>query len=290
MRKNSNQSKSKKIEAGAHQQTAGAEGAPSSLDCTVTKDPKVITQSRIKLVKSGNICEFYHFTDPVILGMDNSEYRISNRDGTSERNDEYRSRTSIKARNRIRRLASTNFSNRSKFLTLTFADTDKFNIKDLDHTNHEFKKFIQRMRRRFGMFPYVCVIEFQDKNGRGAIHYHLLANLPYIEQELLLDLWGNGFVWINKIDHVDNIGAYIVKYMTKDNTDSRLKGRKSYFTSRGLEKPIVVYGEEADSELMKLINHGFKTVYRDEYDSERNGRIYYSEFNYLRGKGGRHDD
>jgi len=39
---------------------------------------------------------------------------------------------------------------------------------------------------------------------------------------------------------VDNVGAYICKYMTKDGGDERLIEKKSYFTSRNLEKPIEI--------------------------------------------------
>ena len=56
---------------------------------------------------------------------------------------------------------------------------------------------------------YLAVIEFQE---RGAVHYHVLSDIPYIPQKELQDIWGHGFVYINAVKHVDNIGAYIVKY------------------------------------------------------------------------------
>lgn len=38
-------------------------------------------------------------------------------------------------------------------------------------------------------------------------HYHLLCNLPFISAKTLQEIWGNGFIRINKIDDVDNVGA-----------------------------------------------------------------------------------
>ena len=50
----------------------------------------------------------------------------------------------------------------------------------------------------------------------------------------------NDFIRCNKIDNVDNVGAYVTKYMTKDNTDESYKVEKSYFSSKGLFKPIEI--------------------------------------------------
>lgn len=86
-------------------------------------------------------------------------------------------------------------------------------------------------------FKYLAVIEFQE---RGAIHYHIICNLPYVPHKELQELWGNGIVWINCIQNADNVGAYVVKYMTKDTADKRLQNHKGYLCSKGLKRPIEV--------------------------------------------------
>ncbi len=159
--------------------------------------------------------------------------------------------TNQRRRDTIRRLANCNFDNLyDKFLTLTFAD----NMTNIAECNKLFKAFIRKLKSYKQDLKYLAVIEFQK---RGAVHYHVLLNIPYIEQKQLQQMWGNGFVFINAITHVDNIGAYIVKYMTKDNNDVRLMGKKAYLTSHNLKHP------------QKIINHNLK-----DFDKLEN-KLYY---------------
>ena len=140
--------------------------------------------------------------------------------------------TNQRRRDKIRRLACTNFNNKyDKFLTLTFAE----NKTNIEECNLLFKNFIKRLKYKYNLLclKYLAVIEFQE---RGAVHYHVLLNIPYIPHKELQELWGNGFVFVNAISHVDNLGAYILKYMTKDNNDTRLMGKKVYLTSRNLKQ------------------------------------------------------
>ena len=113
-----------------------------------------------------------------------------------------------RTRTEIRRLVNSN-PQLNKFLTLTFAE----NITDLKTANYIFNKFILRMNYKYNNFEYLAVPEFQK---RGAVHYHLLCNLPFIEIAELQELWGQGFVKINKIDDVNNVGAYVSKYLGKE--------------------------------------------------------------------------
>ncbi len=195
--------------------------------------------------------------------------------------------TNQRRRDMIRRLAVCNFDCRyDKFLTLTFAE----NVTDIKYCNYEFKKFIQRLKDKYKIdkLKYLAVIEFQE---RGAIHYHTLLDMPYIPHKALQECWGNGFVFINAITHVDNIGAYILKYMTKDNTDKRLMGQKAYLRSGNLKVP------------QEIVNHNIKDFYKIEqkikgkygidninanyietYDTEHLGSCTYKQYNLKRGK------
>jgi hypothetical protein len=129
---------------------------------------------------------------------------------------------------------------------------------------------------------YVSVLEFQDKNDRGAVHYHMICNLPYIKKSELAKIWGNGFVKINAIDKVDNVGAYVIKYMNKDIDDIRLQGLKAYNCSQGLDKPVVLkswddghvtYIREVQSALERI-----SPSYAATYESENAGKITYQQF------------
>lgn len=250
-----------------------------------------------KVVISGNVVEVYEYND--IIKKDKGYVKKHDwTDEEKERQNAKRSRT--RSMTNFRRLALSNFNNNSIFLTLTFADTDTLDIKDVEHTNKEFKKFIQRMRHVYGDFKYLAVIEFQDKNDRGAVHYHLLMDgLPFIPHSKeyadknkieykhnLTDLWGLGYVWVNRIEHVDNIGAYMSKYMTKNLDDERLKGKKAYLYSKNLIRPM----EFTDyASVSALINSwgldDIEPVYKDTWvqykgeDNEYINQIIYREYN-----------
>lgn len=178
----------------------------------------------------------------------------------------------IRRRNNIRRLALANFTTYDKFITFTF----KENIKDIDFANRMFKNFIKRLRYKIGDFKYISVIQFQE---RGAVHYHALMDIGYLEKEQLEKLWGHGYCKINAIDYVDNVGAYIVSYMVKNFDDDRLRGRKAYLLSKNLSRPRVIKGVAVD----KILNDiGVGPVYESEYLTEKNGVCYYKEFNLRR--------
>lgn len=263
-------------------------------------------RSKAKVIKCGHIIQVYEYENPVILPSLGGKKGKGGRKKEGEkiieeRSEEYRKQSTRKARNKVRTMAIANFNENDLFITLTFSDNrfvetkwgivefERFNqtdIKNVDETNKEFKKFIQRLREKFGKnFRYIAVIEFQDMNRRGAVHYHMLADIKGMTQETLFNLWGLGFVDIKNIKQVDNVGAYISYYMTKENEDERLQGKKSYLISRNLKKPIDLHLEEAYEEINGLESGGAVPVYTNEYDSEFCGRVKFKEYN-LKRQGG----
>lgn len=182
----------------------------------------------------GNNKRIREYGDPVFCGYhSNGGRKVTDEVVTSVENREI-------ALNRIKDnivcLARSNFDEGSKFITLTFGE----NLVDLSVANSEFKKFIQRLRYEEGEFKYLAVIEFQK---RGAVHYHMISDLFYISNHKLRRIWSGGFVRINRIKHVDDVGAYLVKYMCKVD-DLRLHKRKAYLRSANLENPRVLIGAE----------------------------------------------
>lgn len=194
--------------------------------------------------------------------------------------------TNKRRRDKIRRLACANFNNKhDKFLTLTFAE----NKTDIEECNILFKNFIKRLKYTYELknLKYLAVIEFQE---RGAVHYHVLLNIPYIPHTELQELWGNGFVFINAITHVDNLGAYILKYITKDNNDTRLMGKKAYLTSRNLKKEETIVNHDLkdfyhleDKIIQKFNLNEIKPIYVSNYDTEILGQCEYKQYNLERG-------
>lgn len=274
----------------------------------------------LKMIRSGNVIEIYQYSDSrmygysrkpssgsaptdVIEDVDKETGEIFLRKATEEEQLELklskqlseRSKSNIKARNSLRRLVLNNFSNRSTFLTLTFQE----NLTDLPKANKVFERFVKYMKGDLAKvwgngFKYVAVVEFQK---RGAIHYHLICDLPkYYRYSKVRDRWrqaitalgvsGTGSTKQHRIDKVDNVGAYVVKYMTKADADERLIGKKLYQTSRGLTKPIEkAYSIDSPEALQALLStfgvtESTKKVYHSSYiDSYTTGTVEYSEFN-----------
>ena len=219
-----------------------------------------------KVVLSGNIIEVYEYENDVLYGYQDKKKSTKGRSSVANDEDKEKNREKVlsRARKDLRRLINCNVEKYSKFLTLTFAD----NVQDLDYANYEFKKFIQRANYKYGIkLKYSTVIEFQE---RGAIHYHcILYNLTQkIDVQELQDVWRHGFIKINSIDSVDNVGAYVCKYMTKTD-DDRLLGRKMYFNSRNLNKPQEIKEHSLVGALVGSLQENTLT-YENEFSNEYN--------------------
>jgi hypothetical protein len=166
-------------------------------------------------------------------------------------------------------------------MSLTF----KNNVTDIDYANHEYTNFMKRINYHYfgvtkGVTKYLTVIEFQE---RGAVHYHTLYfNLPTINlvQERktreFANIWGHGFVDIIPV-YSNNVGMYLAKYMTK-NIDSRLIGRRRYFSSRGLKKPIIISHEHAAHDIAYELGASGNPVYHNNYRSNITGVTTYAVY------------
>lgn len=240
---------------------------------------------RTKVIVSGGVIEVYDYEKPVFKGYKSNGGR--DKEADEEGKEKNRKDSLRRARQEVRRIVNANVGAygeqfTAKFLTLTFGD----NVTDLDQAHYEFKKFIQRMNylvfgMKSGNLKYTAVVEFQE---RGAVHYHVIIyNIPYTRVEVIERIWGNGYVWINKIDNVDNVGAYVCKYLTKAQDDERLRGRKCYFNSRGLFKPVVIDDEKKTETIKQSLPDEFVTV-STQYENEHLGKIIYRQYNLKRSR------
>lgn len=256
-----------------------------------------------KVISSGNVLEVYEYErQPVKVERKRKEEQynayekmlldkkgvIDPKAWIHEKPDkvhERRKQTLRDSRNLVRRLALMNFSAGDTFLTLTYAE----NMQDIEQGDKDFKKFVQRFKYKYGDVKYIAVREFQK---RGAIHFHVICDMKLenpsesdirlFEKEMGVNVWGHGFVDAKVLGEVDNVGAYLIKYMTKDISVEAFKGRKSYLCSKGLERPVEYKGKEAE-EIVRVYELQKKNpVYANSYISEYLGTIQYTEFNLLR--------
>ena len=223
-----------------------------------------------KAIVSGHVIEIYQYEKPVYSDYELNKIR-QHEGRRQEASEDNREKCSNRAARTVRRLVNSNIAINSKFLTLTFAD----HVTDLKKANYEFKKFKQRFEYYLGVrIKYLCVPEFTKK---GRIHYHVvLFNLPFVKNKTLQSIWSNGFIKINKIDNCDNVGAYVSKYMTKDN--EQMIEEKSYFTSRNLEKPLEIVNEK-EIEILADSLSPTDVVYLNSFVNDYLGLVNYTQYN-----------
>ncbi len=264
-----------------------------------------------KVIRSGKEIEVYSYKDKEIL----RSYKRRERKNKKEKifkgqlnMDEYRkelkrleewdvsfkikTKFSIsRTRTNIRRLANAN-PQLDKFLTLTFAE----NTTELTKANYLFNQAMKRIIRRKKYFEYIAVVEFQkdiDYHGRkkekgGSAHYHLLCNLKTPETKNLKELfdwekwfalrfWKYGFIKIKNIRQVSNLGAYFCKYLGKDMFDKRMFGKKKFFCSQKLNKPVEMTGYEATDFYDRYLS-GLTPIFVKTFFSEYAGKIDYSAY------------
>ncbi|MBB6451575.1 hypothetical protein HNR44_003590 [Geomicrobium halophilum] len=257
-----------------------------------------------KVVVSGKITEVYSYQNGVIVGlqsgggnaMSSGDEKMT-KEERAMRDQANLKRSLSRTVQTLRRTINANIhewgKEKPKFMTLTF----KENIRDHDIANKEFQQFVRRLSRRLfkkqSGLKYTCVVERQ---ARGAIHFHVLFyNLPYIPQNQLVKVWENGKeqrgLRINAIDNVDNVGAYVVKYIEKDihammkdsetktGKNAKEKGKKLYFQATGLYKPQekAVSKEELEAIESELIDNG-ANVYEAEHENEYVGKMIYKQY------------
>jgi hypothetical protein len=231
---------------------------------------------RKRAIVSGDVVEVYQYSKGYRVGYQKRSV-VSYEPLEGEQAMLSREKSLKRARIELRRVIDANYlRGRSKFVTLTFAD----NVTDVGLANDEFKKFMKRLNYRvFGRkcsdLEYTVVVEFQQ---RGAVHYHVVVyNLSYIENKELANIWGEGFVKVNRIDDIDNVGAYVSAYLGKGVGEERLFGKKVYRSSRGINKPVQVINEEAD-ELELRVWDSHKLIYKTTFDNEYVGWVDYKQY------------
>ncbi|MBE9913680.1 hypothetical protein G8C92_06500 [Paenibacillus donghaensis] len=279
---------------------------------------------RKKAIISGNQVELLEHEFPVVFGFTGKQGgRKAGTSGSSQRSAEYRKRATNKSKADLIRLVNTNFTSAGmgrtkdsyKFITLTFRDGSIPDLTDVKRAYTEFKKYARKLReasRKQGReFKYIAVVEFQDENNRGAVHFHVIADIPVIPvtREIAeewkrqgklphdykvkinhYDIWGHGSVTVKAIRESNqkqetstvietaDIGEYVAGYMVKDFGDPRLQGNKAYSPSQGLKKPRVVHDYEAEQAVEGL---GKENVVREgSYpDTYHNTTVKYVKFN-----------
>lgn len=181
------------------------------------------------------------------------------------------------------------------FVTLTYADQTNDHVQ----VHNDFRAFWQRLKRAYPdkELGYISIVE---PHGTGMFHIHVLLREMrgehlYIHFSDMDRIWGHGDVEVERLEHVDNIGAYFIAYFSnleipedqvekyaaegdieEKNGKKYIKGKRLDFypdgmqiarSSRNMGKPERVTGRAAD----ELISSDVRQVYNhvkdiDTYD------------------------
>lgn len=203
----------------------------------ISRTPYGAEMYRCKVVTAGNKQQFFNYSQPQFKG-----YKVFRTDYTKDI-DGVKSESNLqRTRNALVLLIDANAGKYSKFITLTFAQTELDRKKAFD----KFKQFTKDFQKKFG-YPlrYVLVVEHQKKRGikegnDGSLHFHLVvfneSKLPFSH---LKHIWGKyGSLDIKKVDSTNNLGVYMAKYLTKEEQQLNKKG---FTSSHNLQKPVIEY-------------------------------------------------
>lgn len=218
-----------------------------------------------KITIAGHIIEYDTMEQPIKIGTNYHRKRKPSSKPISTP-EEREASSANRAKTAVRRLVNANAHKWLKpvggsylpiFVTLTFEE----DMRDLVSANALFTTAMQRLNYFVGgskkhCLHYIAVTEFQDKTRAGVIHYHVLFfNLPFIERayDEIRRIWRHGNTNVRSVRNVKDLGRYMVKYMTKNLKDGRLKGHKKYFASKGLKRWTVLYEKDLVSLIVEML-------------------------------------
>jgi len=252
--------------------------------------------TNFKIIISGSTIETYRYQEKAVSydfvrfqkGVSIFEQNLSV-DEKLEKKLLSRKSSMLRSRSTLRRLVNSNawrwlkpsgLSYLPVFVTLTFKD----DVRNSKVANKIFSDFIRRFNyyitdgEKKSFLKYVVVIEFQDKNRGGVVHYHVMFfNMKKVWTDTIAKIWGQGFVHIKKIDRVDNVGAYMSKYMSKHFEDDRLDGKRRYFPSNDLFRPTEIRDQNKALLIEKLIPEKY-LAYEKDFTSVYLGQVKYRQY------------
>lgn len=229
-----------------------------------------------KSIYSGEYLEIYHYEKAPKLTGRKHRKRETPSDGRRPDPKPRRYDNILRLRKKFIRLVRSNTSpaNPPTLLTLTM----RTNV-GIETGLPLFNRFTQRAARTFGSsFKYIGVPEFQK---RGAIHFHLLVwgINDYADQErdtrYLQNLWGYGYVDCVRTDGSPKLAGYLAKYMQKALHDERLIGKRAYYVSRNVSRPLQFSHALVATYSKQIIGKDMKLVTEREFDTEWLGKCTY---------------
>lgn len=205
--------------------------------------------------------------------------------------------------NKYRRLIITNFQDKSHFVTLTFAK----HIEDLTEAHNLVKNALKRLRylyKKNNVSEPLKYVFIPERHQNGSIHYHGVINSgnlydynyinnikarkykksesrKKVNDEMLKDWWGHGWIDAQSIQSNVKLASYTTKYIIKAyGEDDFEKGSRRVLKSSNLKAPREEKMNTTDIlEVIKdLEKSGYKLNYNKNFESDICGNGMYLEF------------
>jgi len=220
----------------------------------------------IKYIQSGNILETYEFErapSPYSRRKKSIRRRKGHRKLVERRFSSIRRSTA-----NFRRLIWANLDggNPPALLTLTMLQE-----LPLAASGRLLTQTFTRIRAEKGReFRYIAVPEFQK---RGAVHFHCLiwGLNEEIEEErttrYFQRLWLRGFVDGLVTDGSPKLAGYLAKYLSKTMSDIRLAGKKAYYSSRNILRPVSLSVDTRNQYKLEIIEN--QVIHRGEVTTQK---------------------
>lgn len=134
------------------------------------------------------------------------------------------------------------------FWTLTFNNKRESDKVCFDRMSN----WLKYMKKKYGLFDYIFIPE---RHEDGCIHFHgvtgafkgvMVDSGVKLKGQIIYNCneWNYGFSTVSIIRDKKRAASYITKYITKElSQDVVGKGKKKYWSSRGLRKPVETYFE-----------------------------------------------
>ena len=223
---------------------------------------------KVRYTPSGDV-EIREYRVPILCDTGGGGRQKDTEKGTGE--TEKRKDNLFRARAKIRDIVWANESQYTKFVTLTYANA----CLDVVKCRHDLQMFVQSMRRMGYDMKYLYVLEHQRKRGakegnEGSLHVHMVL---FLDQKIKLDDLRRAWPHcpepdIKRVKQIKNLGAYVCKYLTKDNLQEF--GSRAFNCSIGLDRPREVrYYNEGFSDVGHSSIEAYKKTVDVTYSREK---------------------
>lgn len=142
------------------------------------------------------------------------------------------------------------------FVTLTLSPekVDRFNYVEC---SKKVSQWLKNLKKKSSELKYIIVPEKHPK--KGGYHFHgLFANISDLTitdsghkkcGQIIYNLDNYSFGWstVTIVRENEAVVRYLTKYITKDLVEST-KGKKKYWVSRNVQRPIYIYEENTQKE------------------------------------------